>query len=1115
MNTPAARRVLAHLDHVLTTSGFEGCTDRDLLQRFSRDREEAAFAELVGRHASVVLGVCRRVLHQRQDAEDACQAAFLALARKADSSNWQHCVAPWLYRVAYHLALRLRRSQKSRAAASAATTVREAEDPLSAVSGRELCGVLDEELKRLPESCRSVLVLCCLQGLTRDEAATQLGWSLGTLKRRLARARAILRQRLQRRGFSTTAVLAAGLYATGVADARLPNRLVKAILHSARSSKRGKLPADVPQRVSDLCKSVGRDVARAKLFVGSLLVLSVAALSVCFSGQQSRSEGHANVESVVTSHVSEDGDKKEPALPTTRDRLGDPLPQGAIARLGTERFRLSHGPLYFSADGKTLTAAGGTFVRDWDIETGRERRRFQPDLISGDFYLHCVSSAGILAVVTAGKPIRFWDLRGGREIYPLGKTAYIAGAAALSHDGTRLATMDYTGMGLSIWDLTTGQRSTQIPLAFTAGDMSLAFSVDGQLLAYPLPKGVAIWDMKASRKICQYNLDSFRPAHVAFSPDNKLLAVTDPFTPRGGSHRVHVIETASGKLVIAWHEESDVYQLAFSRDGRMLATGGRYGKVTLREPSTGKLLHACNAHSFGVVGMAFSPDGKMLATSGVEAVIRLWDPTTGQEIRPYDSPINGIDRLDFTDDGKRIISTGSDQVAIWESSTGRPVSSFDNRDIPIIRALAVSPDGKTAAMNDDTFEHLRLWDLTSGKSRLLDTEKCWSYQMAFSPDGKTFAVSRTRVPAGNAEPRQGLCLRDAANGHVKSEITTSDLPRAQVFTRDSRSVLFAISTGRPPQSALYKCRTSDGGEEWHVSLTEFPFVGQIAASPDGSAIAVTGNSGKVLLLDLARGQRIRDLDFSDRGVHGAAFSPDGRTLAVATSEAICLMELAGGRERLRLEAQPASPIRQVCFSPDGKFLASVGSDAGLLWDMTGRYHDGRFVNRPVADRDLLSLWKHLTGEDPAVAYRALRKLAASPESAAPALRKHLQELTRPVDETQLRLLVAQLDSPDFERRRSAALQLERLGVAAERPLRRMLESAPSLEARRGMESVLTRLSESTLQHAERATEALEMMDSDAAAAVLKEAAERAKDTSFGPRAAAAWQRVERRRVPRN
>jgi RNA polymerase sigma factor (sigma-70 family) len=182
-------------------------SDQLLLERFIATRDEAAFEALVRRHGGMVLHVCRRVLHDAHAAEDAFQATFLVLARKASHIANGERLAGWLYGVAYRTALRARADLVRRTHRESRADLPHLLTPPPDLAARELCAALDEELNRLPEAYRSPLLLCYLEGRTRDQAAKQLGCPLRTLERRLQRGRALLRVRLTRRGFTLSAAL--------------------------------------------------------------------------------------------------------------------------------------------------------------------------------------------------------------------------------------------------------------------------------------------------------------------------------------------------------------------------------------------------------------------------------------------------------------------------------------------------------------------------------------------------------------------------------------------------------------------------------------------------------------------------------------------------------------------------------------------------------------------------------------------------------------------------------------------------------------------------------------------------------------------------------------------
>jgi RNA polymerase sigma factor (sigma-70 family) len=269
------RGVIAYLRRVNEAPAPGTAGDSHLVERFVRQRDETAFAELVRRHGPMVLSVCRRVLRHEQDAEDAFQATFLVLARKAASIRARASVGGWLYGVAQRVAFKARsaaarRRQQERQPAAAAAPP----DPAGEAARSELRPVLAEELGRLPEKYRAPVVLCYLEGRTNEEAARALGWTKGTVSGRLARARDLLRGRLARRGLALTgAALAAAL--AEEAPAAVPN------LVSQTTARAAALGAAGP--VSPAVVALTEGVLRA-MFLSKLRTYGVVMLSLLMIG---------------------------------------------------------------------------------------------------------------------------------------------------------------------------------------------------------------------------------------------------------------------------------------------------------------------------------------------------------------------------------------------------------------------------------------------------------------------------------------------------------------------------------------------------------------------------------------------------------------------------------------------------------------------------------------------------------------------------------------------------------------------------------------------------------------------------------------------------------------
>lgn len=245
-------------------------TDRQLLEHYAATRDEPAFTQLVRRHGPMVQGVCRRVLGRDPEADDAFQATFLVLAKKADSVFWQESIGNWLYGVAYRTASKVRaRNARRRQREQEAAGKR---DAVQAENGdaHELQQVLDEELIRLPEKFRMPVLLCCLQDQTIDEAAQQLGWSCTTIKGRLQRGREMLRNRLQRRGIGLSAGVLATILTQGVVSATSPTLL--------KTTVQAVVTGTLPDSVTALAQGVMQAMFWTKLKTASLVLLAVAVL---------------------------------------------------------------------------------------------------------------------------------------------------------------------------------------------------------------------------------------------------------------------------------------------------------------------------------------------------------------------------------------------------------------------------------------------------------------------------------------------------------------------------------------------------------------------------------------------------------------------------------------------------------------------------------------------------------------------------------------------------------------------------------------------------------------------------------------------------------------------
>ncbi|MBP3956108.1 sigma-70 family RNA polymerase sigma factor [Gemmata sp. G18] len=258
-------------------------SDRELLQRFQARNDEAAFAAVLQRHGPMVLRACRRVLDRAEDAEDVFQATFLVLARKAGTVTWRESVGTWLHEAANRLARDVRRSRARRQAREARQPARESGDALTEVSSRELLTILDDEMAGLPEECRAPLLLCCLEGMSGDEAADHLGCSPSTLKRRLRQGRELLQARLARRGIALSVAGLTTLLTGGIGAARVPTELATVTTRAAVLTGAGAplTPGLVsPAAVALMRRLVPVVSAKVKIAIGLLVLGGLCAVAV-------------------------------------------------------------------------------------------------------------------------------------------------------------------------------------------------------------------------------------------------------------------------------------------------------------------------------------------------------------------------------------------------------------------------------------------------------------------------------------------------------------------------------------------------------------------------------------------------------------------------------------------------------------------------------------------------------------------------------------------------------------------------------------------------------------------------------------------------------------------
>ncbi len=333
-------------------------TDAQLLDRFARRRDEPAFAALLARHGSMVLGLCRRLLHDPRDSEDAFQAAFLILARKAGAIQRQTLLGPWLYGVAWRVAVRLRGRAARRCERERAGMDLDAL-PADDAAWSDVRRVVQEEVQRLPDVYRSAVILCCLEGKTNEEAARLLRRPVGTVKSRLARARELLRTRLAGRGMTVSVgALGAILAAHSVtASAALVDATIRAALPFAAS---GVVAGGIASaRAVALSQGVLRTMMLKKLTFMAALVLATALMGGGGNlAYRAWAAAPGDVTKVVAAAPKDDATKEKPPADADADKI-----QGTWVAVSAEM------------DGK---AAPAEAIKDLTLVVSADKVAFNP-----------------------------------------------------------------------------------------------------------------------------------------------------------------------------------------------------------------------------------------------------------------------------------------------------------------------------------------------------------------------------------------------------------------------------------------------------------------------------------------------------------------------------------------------------------------------------------------------------------------------------------------------------------------------------------------------------------------------------------------------------------------
>ena len=1027
---------------------LRGADDGTLLARFIRDREEAAFAALVHRHGSMVYRVCWNLLHSSQDADDAFQAAFLVLARKAGSLDRTQSLCNWLFGVAYRVSLKAR-----------AVRLRQARRELQGVNMGALgtsnlrddsAPILLAEIERLPARYRAPIALCYLEEKSRREAARQLGWPEGTVATRLRRGRDLLRKRLLRHGLVCYATGVGLALSEKIAPAAASSTLVANTIQSALAvvtpgAAAGLISANAARLANDLAPVTWLTPIR---FVGFLLMVA----TVCaggFLGLGSIRHGeNPNAIKDSDSYANAFGAFSLQKTPNDLAAMEDPLPPEAIARLDADGIRIGNSAFTLTPDEKwivTLSPEG--IFRKLDARTGKliEKKQisdrtkslpvFQPVAqISKD------GRVGTLDQFTSNEESRatVWDLDSGKLMFRCPIQAASYAGYRLSPDGKKLAVAekpkgrDLT-YNLRVYDLASGRDQLLGKVEYNLYEM--VFTQDGRRLyvsqtdtkRYDPPSTggndrrghtYACFDLEAGKEIWKLERGG---ETFAISPDgNTLVGATF-------DSRFQIIHTAAGShKATESFKTPDEFQAHPNVEARIAADNrtlilNQFNKIILWDIQEGKSIRSFPISSqrgagFGMRMGPLSADASSLWIN--EGSLQCWNLQTGKArlAVPPAELLGPINQVVFNQDGSELHASSWSLVsARWDVASGKQLWFGSTRQgtrlvsTPggIVDLIADSPNGSPGGGKSD----ISLLDPVSGK---VIKKVTWAKPEEGSNNAlRAYSISKIGkkllIVHGDAPPKNsGITTVDIdsgrtlahfqAPGHVAypnspfSPCGRLIILQGKLYQVEAGVELFAPRTGTQEHLAI-------GGhmqQPFWFSPDARLLAGRLEADDKkaGTPIDALGvweiASGKLLA-------RIPNTPF----VVQVVIAPDNGSIALADGWGVRIHDLLTGKQ---IAAYPASDIAcgkganevgvsndTLVYSPDGRKLATGHQDGSiLLWKAPERT---TIAKNSLSQTEAESLWADLANDTPATARTAIEKFLRSPTLALAVLDANFKSTT--------------------------------------------------------------------------------------------------------------------------